>query len=67
MPRTSNLGDIQGPPLRTTTSSGTVNIAIETPEGRNGSIQMRYEQVLSIVACASLIACGIGVGIWASV
>ena len=67
MPRTSNLGDLQGSsslPARTATSSGTVNIAIDPPETRDGST--RYEQALSIAACVSLIACGIGVGIWAS-
>lgn len=69
MPRTSNLGDLQGSslPARMATPSGTVNIAIDTSETRTGATRTRYEQVLSIAACVSLIACGVGVGIWASV
>ena len=61
MPRTSSLGDRTE---RSNTHSRTdvvaVAIADETPSTRI------YGDMLSVLSCVGLIACALGVGIWAS-
>ena len=66
MPRTSSLGDIQ----RVDTSARarddhqiTVSVSMD---GGETNAPSDYERILSVAACATLVACGVGVGIWAS-
>ena len=63
MPQTSSLGDIQRNAVRPARDPESVSVmAVRDPAKRN-----HYEAILSIIACITLIGCGIGVGIWAGV
>ena len=65
MPRTSSLGDIQRVDVSRTRDDH-ITISVSTNEGAM-DVHSRYERLVSVVACVTLIACGIGVGIWASI
>lgn len=65
MPRTSSLGDIQRVDTPRTRDDHTITVSVSANEG-DLNVQSRYERLVSIVACVTLIACGVGVGIWAS-
>jgi hypothetical protein len=64
MPRTSSLGDMQcadaAPRAR---DDHTITVSVN---GGETNVQSPYERLVTAAACATLIACGIGVGIWAS-
>lgn len=64
MPRTSSLGDIQRVDVSRTRDD---QITVSVPTDALDDVQSRYERIVSVVACVTLIACGIGVGIWASI
>lgn len=64
MPRTSSLGDIQRTDASRPRDDHQITVS-STNEGGGVDTQSRYERVVSVVACITLIACGIGVGIWA--
>ena len=65
MPRTSSLGDIQGGDPPRARDDHTINVSVSTNES-GVNVQSRYERFCTVVACVTLIACGIGVGSWAS-
>lgn len=43
----------------------TITVSVSTNEGKL-NVQSRYERFVTVAACMTLIACGIGVGIWAT-
>lgn len=65
MPRTSSLGDIQRVDV-SRTRDAQIAVSVSTDEGAM-DVQSRCERLVTVVACVTLIACGIGVGIWASI
>jgi len=65
MPRTSSLGDIQRVDASRVRDDHTITVSVSTNESEM-EIQSRYERLFSMAACVTLLACGIGVGVWAS-
>lgn len=65
MPRTSSLGDIKRTDASRTRNDHTITVSVSTNEGEL-NLQSGYARLVTVVACVTLIACGIGVGIWAS-
>jgi hypothetical protein len=65
MPRTSSLGDIQRVDASRTRDNHTITVSVTANEG-DVNVQSHYERLVTILACVTLIACGIGVGVWAS-
>jgi hypothetical protein len=64
MPRTSSLGDIQRNEV-SRTRDDQITVSVTTQEGAM-DVQSRHERLVTAIAFVTLIACGIGVGIWAS-
>lgn len=65
MPRTSSLGDIQRVDTPRMRDDHTITVSVSTNEGEL-NVQSRYERFVTVAACMTLIGCGIGVGIWAT-
>ena len=65
MPRTSSLGDIKRADASRARDDHSITVSVSTNEG-DTDVQSQHERLVSVVACVTLIACGIGVGMWAS-
>lgn len=65
MPQTSSLGDIQRADASRTRNGHTITVSVSTNEGERNATS-GYERLVTVVASVMLVACGIGVGIWAS-
>ena len=64
MPRTSSLGDIHR--MNDPRPHGEHQVTVSVGEDERTEIWPRYERIVSRLACITLVACGIGVGMWAS-
>ena len=66
MPNTSSLGDLTSSTIPTRHASRSTVVAISGGDVSPLSGPSRYERLVSVCACLLLVACGMGIGIWAS-